>query len=128
MKIPNPNTPEWRKLIEQIITKGSEMAYTIRDVDGKGYLIESQSAGGLVFISFTSSLNLTTEQEARLVNDFKDLLIKRLNLEPQNSQEPQVGTEATCKMCGEPIRYVGPYWEHLGELQPRHPAWPKETV
>lgn len=37
----------------------------------------------------------------------------------------KLGDEAQCKMCNDTIRYVGPYWEHLGELQPRHPAWPK---
>jgi hypothetical protein len=35
------------------------------------------------------------------------------------------GDKAICMMCDEIIRYVGPHWEHLGELQPRHPAWPK---
>ena len=59
------------------------------------------------------------QQEARIVNDFKDILVERLNL------EPEAGAMAICKMCNQDIRYIGPYWEHLGELQPRHPAWPK---
>lgn len=42
--------------------------------------------------------------------------------------EPPIGTRSTCTMCGEPIEYVGPYWRHLGENQPRHPATPKEEV
>jgi hypothetical protein len=33
---------------------------------------------------------------------------------------------ATCRMCGATIRYTGSEWEHLGGLQPRHPALPKE--
>lgn len=37
------------------------------------------------------------------------------------------GDIAICKMCGEAIQYAGPHWEHLGELQPRHPAWPEEV-
>ena len=32
----------------------------------------------------------------------------------------------TCGMCGQPIVYVGPYWQHTGEAQPRHPAIPVE--
>jgi hypothetical protein len=33
---------------------------------------------------------------------------------------------ATCRMCGEAIEYVGPYWDHVGEEKPRHPATPVE--
>jgi hypothetical protein len=39
---------------------------------------------------------------------------------------PKLGARAVCKMCGEPIEYIGPYWQHIGEMQPRHPALPKE--
>ena len=47
-------------------------------------------------------------------------------IEASKTGELPAGTIATCKMCGQSIRYVNPYWEHLtGELQPRHPAWPK---
>lgn len=40
--------------------------------------------------------------------------------------EPKTGDRATCSMCGAEIEYVGPYWRHVGENQPRHPAMPKE--
>lgn len=40
---------------------------------------------------------------------------------------PAMGDKATCKSCGKAIEYVGPYWRHLGENQPRHPAIPKPT-
>lgn len=31
-----------------------------------------------------------------------------------------------CETCGEAIEYVGPYWDHIGEDKPRHPATPGE--
>lgn len=34
------------------------------------------------------------------------------------------GARAVCAQCGAPIVYVGPYWSHEGEPQPRHPAFP----
>lgn len=37
---------------------------------------------------------------------------------------PAIGNRATCRMCGKPIHFVGPYWMHVGVLQPRHPAIP----
>lgn len=43
-----------------------------------------------------------------------------------NFNEPLVGEQAVCRMCGEHIVYVDPYWQHLGEKQSRHPALPKE--
>lgn len=55
-----------------------------------------------------------------------DKLEELIKVGKNTSREPVTGDEAVCRMCGETIRYVGPYWEHLGELQPRHPAWPKE--
>lgn len=42
-----------------------------------------------------------------------------------NQAEPIVGQEAICSMCDQPIVYVGPYWDHPGEIKPRHPALPK---
>lgn len=36
-----------------------------------------------------------------------------------------VGNRATCAMCGKPITFVGQYWDHDGEIKPRHPATPK---
>lgn len=35
-----------------------------------------------------------------------------------------VGAKAKCAMCGQPITFVGPYWDHDGEIKPRHPATP----
>lgn len=35
-----------------------------------------------------------------------------------------IGNQDTCKMCGQPIIYVHPYWDHPGEIKPRHPATP----
>jgi hypothetical protein len=37
---------------------------------------------------------------------------------------PEIGTTATCRMCHEPIVFVGPYWDHQGSIKPRHPAMP----
>lgn len=39
--------------------------------------------------------------------------------------EPKMGDRAICALCGKEIEYVGPYWRHTGEIQPRHPATPK---
>lgn len=35
-----------------------------------------------------------------------------------------IGDRATCAMCNKPITFVGPYWDHDGEIKPRHPATP----
>lgn len=43
-----------------------------------------------------------------------------------NVADPLVGTQSTCKMCGKPIVYVGPFWQHQGLLSPRHPAVPAD--
>lgn len=40
--------------------------------------------------------------------------------------EPKLGDRDTCTACGEPIEYIGPYWRHLGERQPRHIAQPRK--
>ena len=41
---------------------------------------------------------------------------------------PEVGTRAACKQCKTPIIFVGPYWDHEGELKPRHVAIPAEPA
>jgi hypothetical protein len=38
----------------------------------------------------------------------------------------KMGTKSTCKVCGHEIEYVGPYWRHTGDWQPRHIAAPQE--
>lgn len=38
---------------------------------------------------------------------------------------PATGDKAICSMCDKPIVYVGPYWDHEGEMKPRHPAVPR---
>ena len=37
---------------------------------------------------------------------------------------PLPGDRDTCKMCGQPITYIDPNWDHPGEIKPRHPAMP----
>jgi hypothetical protein len=39
-----------------------------------------------------------------------------------------VGDKAICAGCGAAIVFVGPYWDHIGEIKPRHPALPKLPV
>lgn len=41
---------------------------------------------------------------------------------------PQEGTQALCRACNKPISFVGPYWDHLGEPKPKHPAIPREET
>jgi hypothetical protein len=41
-------------------------------------------------------------------------------------EQPYVGEKRICSQCGEFIMYVGPYWQHEGANQPRHPAIPAE--
>ncbi len=38
--------------------------------------------------------------------------------------EPKIGDRATCSQCNKPIVFVGPYWDHPGEMKPKHPAIP----
>ena len=38
---------------------------------------------------------------------------------------PELGDKSTCRMCGEEIEYIGPYWRHT-QSNPRHPALPVE--
>ena len=40
-------------------------------------------------------------------------------------KKPQPVDKAICEMCGKEIIFDGQRWDHLGELKPRHPAWPK---
>jgi len=42
-----------------------------------------------------------------------------------NQAEPVIGQHATCQMCDAEIIFIGPYWDHVGEDKPRHPALPK---
>lgn len=41
---------------------------------------------------------------------------------------PKLGDKAICKMCDREIIFDGRWWDHPGELKPRHPAWPKEAA
>ncbi len=41
---------------------------------------------------------------------------------------PIPGTPAECEQCGNDIVFVGPYWDHVGALKPRHPAVPQKAV
>ena len=41
---------------------------------------------------------------------------------------PIHGQRDTCEMCGEPIVFIGPYWDHIGENKPRHPATPPTGI
>jgi hypothetical protein len=34
------------------------------------------------------------------------------------------GEVATCSQCGRDIVFIGPYWDHPGEIKPKHPAIP----
>jgi len=38
----------------------------------------------------------------------------------------ELGQRATCRSCGEPIEYIGPYWRHVGS-RPRHVAEPADA-
>lgn len=38
------------------------------------------------------------------------------------------GDKATCSQCNSPIVFIDPYWDHEGDMQPKHPATPLETV
>lgn len=40
---------------------------------------------------------------------------------------PKPGAPAVCDQCGNDIVFVGPYWDHVGELKPRHPAFPQKV-
>lgn len=40
--------------------------------------------------------------------------------------KPILGEQAICGMCRERIVFVGPYWDHMGENKPRHPAVPED--
>ena len=36
--------------------------------------------------------------------------------------ELKTGDKAVCAMCGNDIEYTGHFWDHVGEIKPRHPA------
>lgn len=40
----------------------------------------------------------------------------------------RMGDRAVCRACGEEIEYVGTYWRHTGDRQPRHIAAPMKEV
>lgn len=42
--------------------------------------------------------------------------------------EPKRGQHALCSQCRQLIVYVGPYWDHPGEIKPRHIAMPGELL
>ena len=39
---------------------------------------------------------------------------------------PKTGDRAACASCGNDIIFVGPHWDHVGELKPRHSAFPQK--
>ena len=41
-------------------------------------------------------------------------------------RKPLLGEQAICGMCRERIVYIGPYWDHMGDNKPRHPAVPED--
>lgn len=41
-------------------------------------------------------------------------------------RKPLLGEQAICGMCRERIVYIGPYWDHMSENKPRHPAVPED--
>jgi hypothetical protein len=94
---------------------------------------------GLIDLSFYLSIENDVHRLIGLVQDNQDffgdppagescikLAADKLEELIKASKTVKPGTEAICRECGNTIRYVGPFWEHLGVLQPRHPAWPKE--
>lgn len=38
--------------------------------------------------------------------------------------EEKIGDKSTCQQCGAEIVFVGPYWDHRGEIKPKHIAIP----
>lgn len=38
--------------------------------------------------------------------------------------DAKTGDKDMCSQCGKEIVFVGPYWDHPGEIKPRHPAIP----
>ena len=41
-------------------------------------------------------------------------------------KEPQMGDTGHCETCHERLVYTGLYWDHVGEMKPKHPAVPME--
>lgn len=40
--------------------------------------------------------------------------------------ELKTGDKAICSQCGQGIVFIGPHWDHPGEIKPKHPATPAE--
>ena len=38
--------------------------------------------------------------------------------------KPEIGDTNVCSSCGAKIQFLGTYWAHMGNKQPRHPAKP----
>lgn len=67
----------------------------------------------------------------RLVMEIADpqVVDEYRHLPKQDQQIPdlpwaETGDKDTCKMCGRPIIFIRPYWDHPGEIKPKHPAIP----
>ena len=41
--------------------------------------------------------------------------------------EPYVGERRICSQCGDQIVFIGPYWDHPGDIKPKHPAIPVDA-
>lgn len=50
--------------------------------------------------------------------------VARVDQQSFNLPWPAIGNQDTCKMCGKPIVYIGPDWDHLGEDKPHHLGTP----
>lgn len=37
---------------------------------------------------------------------------------------PQKDDRAVCADCKQPIEFIDPYWDHIGDIKPGHPATP----
>jgi len=54
-------------------------------------------------------------------DDFYQTMVREKKPDP-----PKLGDRAACQACDAEIVFDGRRWDHIGELKPRHPAWPKE--
>ena len=41
---------------------------------------------------------------------------------------PKPGAHAVCDQCGYDIVFIDPYWDHVGEPKPKHPAFPQKAI
>lgn len=48
------------------------------------------------------------------------------NQQDKTSAPPEIGDRAECRSCHAEIVYIGPYWDHVGPIKPRHPGFPVE--